>query len=385
MPRDDGIAQGAHEDEVRRLAGKFAERHLAPKAAARDHDDPSFPADIFRQGLAAGFDRFVLPERLGGHGFPMAALTSLVATLAETCAGHAMVFGVHAATLRAIAEALPEASGPEPTAALIERLCQAGEPLAVTLPEAIATGEFDATVTATETAADTVELAGELPLAFNVAPAATVVVFARSAAGGPLALLLAGEGQARWHGRPERTLGLRAMPVAQLSLPACAVPSSWLVAAGTAASRLYDRLVGNLSLVVAAAASGLMKQAHQRALTYAAERYQGGKMIIDHTHLREILGAMSTAVRASASVVAHAAGEPADERLSLAAKVSVTEDAVRTCSDAVQVLGGYGYMREFGVEKALRDAATLALLPMSNARARLLLAAADQAELAPSR
>jgi len=100
-------------------------------------------------------------------------------------------------------------------------------------------------------------------------------------------------------------------------------------------------------------------------------------MIGDHSHMRTILGRMAAEATAARGVVAHAAATP-DGRTALAAKAVVTDTAVRVCTDAVQVLGGYGYMREYGIEKAMRDAAVLALLPISNAAAELLIAETDR-------
>jgi alkylation response protein AidB-like acyl-CoA dehydrogenase len=94
--------------------------------------------------------------------------------------------------------------------------------------------------------------------------------------------------------------------------------------------------------------------------------------------VRSILGAMSAGVTASSGAVLHAASRPDDDLAAMGTKVFVTDCAVKTCSDAVQILGGYGYMREYGLEKAMRDAAVLALLPISNARTRLLIAAREK-------
>jgi len=117
------------------------------------------------------------------------------------------------------------------------------------------------------------------------------------------------------------------------------------------------------------------------ALAYAAERYQGGKQIIDHSHLRTILGAMSAQTITIDGAVQAAAARPKDVRLALGTKIIATGAALGVCTDAVQLLGGYGYMREYGLEKAMRDAAVLGLLPLSNARAELLVAAHDKAAL----
>jgi alkylation response protein AidB-like acyl-CoA dehydrogenase len=122
----------------------------------------------------------------------------------------------------------------------------------------------------------------------------------------------------------------------------------------------------------------MMSAAFTKAAAYAAERYQGGKMIIDHTHVRAMLGGMSAGVASSAGSVYHAASRPDDTILAIATKKTVTDCAARTCTEAVQVLGGYGYMRDYGIEKMMRDAAVLALLPVSNPRCELLLAAMEK-------
>ena len=95
----------------------------------------------------------------------------------------------------------------------------------------------------------------------------------------------------------------------------------------------------------------------KKALRYAGERYQGGKMIIDHSHVRNILGRMRADAIASWGAVSHLAAQDPDHVAALGTKVSVTESAVKVCTDAVQILGGYGYMRDYGLEKAMRDAA----------------------------
>ena len=88
--------------ETKQTASRFAARHLAPGAADRDHAAPGFPEAVFAQGVRAGFDRFLLPEEAGGFGFDLSALCGVMEVLAQACAGHAMVFGVHAACVGAL-------------------------------------------------------------------------------------------------------------------------------------------------------------------------------------------------------------------------------------------------------------------------------------------
>jgi alkylation response protein AidB-like acyl-CoA dehydrogenase len=367
MPTD-----GLRLEEVTRTAERFAARHIGPAAAELDHGDPAFPDAAFAQGIEAGFDRAALPEDAGGIGFAPVEFTTLLTALARTCAGHAAMFGVHAAVLGAIHEA-----GGNRRATILEQVLASGRPVGVAMPEPLPPDDFD-----TGVSIDVKRVAtGPAGLAFNVAPDGFVAAFAKDQHGEPLAFLARpGEGVAL--GELELTLGLHAMPMATLSVDGYSLPAARTVAAGEQATAFYRRLLAALSVAVGATAVGVMQAARRKALEYAAQRYQGGQMIVDHTHLRQILGAMATAEAAADGAVSRAAMRPADFAAALAAKAAATEAAVRLCTDAVQVLGGYGYMRDYGLEKRMRDAATLALLPISNPRAELLIAALDRQSFA---
>jgi acyl-CoA dehydrogenase len=335
--------------EVEQTATRFAARHIEPLAAEWDHGDPSFPLFVFARGREAGFDRLMLPESAGGYGFSPAEVAALVAALARTCAGHAMVIGVHAALVATLHDAGAQAA--------LAQVLASEQPIAVALPEPLSAGEFETAVSAMLVGKDQYHLNGPAGLAINIAPAGFIIAFAKDAAGSPLALLAqAGQNDVAV-GAAELTLGLRAMPLAEVSFADHALPSAQVIAAGEPANAFYRALLANLCQVVAAAAVGVMQAARTQALKYMAERYQGGKMIIDHEHLREMIGVMTA---------------------TLGAKFAITEAAVLLTTDAVQLLGGYGYMRDYGLEKRMRDAAMLALLPVANPRAALLLAALEK-------
>ena len=362
-------------DEVVQTATKFATRHIAPAAMDKDHSDPRFPEEVFLHGIEAGFDRFILPEAAGGHGFRPADLCALVKTLAESCAGHAMVFGVHAAALKA----LSDMSAPN-SALLLEKVLSSHQPLAVAIPEPVSHDDFDSTITAAKGKA--FELFGQGGLAVNGSAAGWFLLFAKTPDGTPLALLSAANHGSLVPGEPEPALGLRAMPVLPVKVENHEVPESDVIAQGHGALSLYRSLLSGLCMVTAAASCGLMDSVLKKALKYAGERYQGGKMIIDHSHVRNILGRMSAEAVTGWGAVSHHAEHEPDPVAAMGVKVSVTESSVKVCTDAVQIFGGYGYMRDYGLEKAMRDAAVLSLLPISNARAELLVTAIEKETLA---
>jgi acyl-CoA dehydrogenase len=361
-------------DEVVRTAVKFASWHIAPAAMDVDHSEPRFPEEVFVHGIEAGFDRFILPETAGGHGFRPTDLCALVKTLAESCAGHAMVFGIHATAIKA----LFDTSTPN-SALLVEKILSSHRPIAVAIPEPISCSDFDSTMTATK--GNGFQLFGQGDLAVNGAATGWFLLFAKTDDGTPLAFLSAANHEALVPGEPEPTLGLRAMPVFTVKAENHEVPEANVIAQGNVALSFYRSLLSNLCMVTAAASCGIMDSVLKKALKYAAERYQGGKMIIDHSHVRNILGRMrAEAVTGWGAVSHHAAHEP-DHVAALGLKVSVTESGVKVCTDSVQILGGYGYMRDYGLEKAMRDAAMLSLLPVSNARAELLITAVEKERL----
>jgi len=359
--------------DVVHTAARFAARHVAPVAAQADHGAPRFPEDVFAGGLDAGFDRMALPEAAGGHGFGMADLCALLKTVAETCAGHAMVFAVHAAALKS----LFDAGGPE-SRGVLESVLASTRPIAVSVPEPLGWEEFETPCNDVFGPGGVHRVSGQGALAFNASPSGWFLLFSRNSDGTPLAFLSRDKEKTLIRGEPEPTLGLRAMPVCEVRLEAHPVPQENVVAQGERAVAFYRALVANLCLVTAAVACGVIESAFRKALTYARERYQGGKMIIDHSHLRGILGRMSAGATASRGALFHAAAQRADDLTTLGTKVFVTEQAVRISTDAVQILGGYGYMRDFGLEKAMRDAAVLSLIPVSNDRAELLVAAMEK-------
>jgi alkylation response protein AidB-like acyl-CoA dehydrogenase len=362
-------------NELVQTATKFASCHIAPDAMETDHFAPRFPEEIFEAGIEAGFDRFILPESAGGNGFAPADLCALVKTLAESCAGHAMVFGIHAAALKA----LYDSASPN-SARLVEKILSSRQPLSPAIPDPISSADFEPSLTAAQ--GKTFQIFGPGGLAVNGSGSAWFILFAKTADGTPLAVLCTSDFETLVAGEPEPALGLRAMPICALRVENHQVPEANVIAVGDDALFFYRSLVSAVCLVAASAACGLMGSAVKKALKYAAERYQGGKMIIDHSHVRNILGRMRADAIASWGAVSHLAAQDPDHLAALGTKVSVTDSAVRVCTDAVQILGGYGYMRDYGLEKAMRDAAVLSLLPMANARAELLITAIEKDRLA---
>lgn len=153
---------------------------------------------------------------------------------------------------------------------------------------------------------------------------------------------------------PLLTLGMRGGPVADVTFDQVRVDAANLITGD--ALPLLRREHARLRAAVAALCAGVVGSSARAALAYAHERYQGGCYIVDHPEVRRMLSELmadrDVCLDAARALSDPALPEPRATHLFLRAK----EAAARATSDGVQVLGGYGYMEDYGQERRMRDA-----------------------------
>ncbi len=322
--------------ELSAVARRFVEEVVRPASLDLDDADPA-AIDVAWQGICEiGVDRCLVPEEHGGGGVALEGLMTVLEQLATGDGGVAML------TLLAncAAASLPSDQA-EPLAG--------GERLAyVPLP-----GDGRASAPAF----DGERVTGVAGFAFGVADADGFVVECLNGGERVLVRIEAGVDGVVSAAAAD-ALGLRAARPGRLE---------FLNVTGRQVGEADD--VARCDLVLqaglAAIAHGIARRAAEMALDYAENRYQGGSMIVEYGAVREMLARMTE--RESAGLTATGSlGAPRDAASALALKTAVTDAAVATTIDAVQVFGGMGYMRETGAEKLMRDAKYLQLYPTSN-------------------
>jgi len=180
-------------------------------------------------------------------------------------------------------------------------------------------------------------------------------------------------------GKLEKKLGIRGSPTAQLFFEDVAIPAANLLGPEGEGFKLAMRVLDHSRPGIAAQALGIAEGAFAVARRYAAERKQFGKPINEFQGLQFMLADMATAIEA-ARMLTYAAGDALDRRLktititSSMAKVFASDVAMRVTTDAVQVLGGYGYLRDFPVERMMRDAKITQIYEGTNEIQRLVIA-----------
>ena len=173
------------------------------------------------------------------------------------------------------------------------------------------------------------------------------------------------------YGKKENKMGIRSSATRELILKDCRIPKDRLVGRrGTGFITVMKTL--DLSRPgIASLGVGLAQAALDEAVTYAKQRVQFGKPIISFQAVQHMLADMAMQVEAARSLVYGAArhidAHPKDmSKVSSMCKVFATDAAMKVTTDAVQVLGGYGYMKEYPVEKMMRDAKILQIYEGTN-------------------
>ncbi|GHP16389.1 MULTISPECIES: acyl-CoA dehydrogenase family protein [Nocardiaceae] len=179
-------------------------------------------------------------------------------------------------------------------------------------------------------------------------------------------------------GKPEEKMGLHAIPTTSAHYDNVHVPTEWRIGAEGQGLQIAFSALDAGRLGIAAIAVGIAQAALDDAVKYAQERTAFGKKIIDHQGLGFVLADMAAAVDSARATYLDAArrrdaGLPYSRNASVA-KLIATDAAMKVTTDAVQVFGGYGYTRDFRVERYMRDAKITQIFEGTNQIQRLVIA-----------
>ncbi len=359
--------------EVQAWARDFARREIAPRALALDKSpDGPLRDELLRAAARAGVLSASLPEFLGGSGHDPFTSTLTTEELAVACAGCAVLFGATMLGLTpilfcgdpaAVARFLP------PLAASWQTDSPKLAALAATEPGAgsdFISGHPEGRVrTRVERKNGGYQIDGRKVFISNGSIASLVTVFATHDPGAPIresmsCFAVPSDTPGFSVGQVFDKMGQRAAPAAELVFDEVWVPEENRLGAEGSAWALNRMIMSVTRTPVAAIALGIARAAYEKALEYAEVRIQGGQPIVRHQAMQILLADMAIRVEAARALVWNAArsiaaGQPS-LKLSSIAKTFAADAAVANATDAIQVLGGYGYMHEYGVEKLLRDA-----------------------------
>jgi alkylation response protein AidB-like acyl-CoA dehydrogenase len=369
--------------EVRDLARQFAEAELRPHVEAWDRDGHLDPAVLEQLG-ELGFFGMLVPEEHGGMGFDVGTYLEVLEGLGWGEPAVALTLSIHSAF--AVTLLLRHGTDEQKTRWL-PALATGERVGCFALSEAGAGSDAGAVSAAAELDGDSWVFTGEKKWVTNGriagGPAGLAVLIARTGGGGDdtgargsdgLSAFLAPTDVEGWKVvARERTMGMRSLEVVTVRLDGLRLPADALLGGEGEGFRLAMEGLDLGRLGIAAQAVGIGQAALDHALAYGAEREQFGRPIREFEAIQFMLADMATKVAAARSLLERA-GEERTTGWSAMAKLFASETAMAVTTDAVQIFGGYGYMRDYPVEKLMRDAKATEIYEGTNEIQRVVIA-----------
>ena len=346
------------QEQIRDLARQFAEENLRPNAEAWDRDS-AFPRDVITQLGDLGFLGMLIPEEFDGLGLDATSYLLALEQIAWGDASVAVAMSVH----NSLPTQMILAHGsPEQKQRWLPPMAR-GEVLgSFSLSEADA-GSDAAALSAQATRVDGGwKLNGAKAWVTNGGFGDVVLAMCRTDAPGERrgakgigCFIVPTDSDGYVVGKKENKMGQRASETVGISFHDLFVPDEQVL--GDPAQGFVYALQGLTGgrLGIAAVAVGIATAALEHAVRYADERRQFGTPIRSFQGMQFKLANMATRVEAARALLYRTAGEPSTQRVSMA-KLFASETAMYVTTEAVQVFGGYGYVKEYPVERLFRDA-----------------------------
>jgi alkylation response protein AidB-like acyl-CoA dehydrogenase len=369
-------------EEIVGLARSVAQERLAPRAAEAE-EDAAFPRDVFRTLGELGFLGMPYPEEVGGAGQPYEVYLQALEEIAAAWASVGVGLSVHVMSCYPLAtwgsgeqrdKWLPEMLAGDLLGGYCLSEADAGSDPAAMRTRAVSHGAPDGSGAG-------YRVSGSKAWVTHGGEADFYTLFARTSedrSRGISCFLVPGDAPGLTTQAPERKMGLTGSTTATLDYDSVPLAADRLIGGEGQGLPIALQALDSGRLGIAAVATGLAQGSLDAAVAYAKERETFGQPIIDHQGLGFLLADMAAAVESARAVTLEAArrrdrGLPFARQASIA-KLLATDAAMKVTTDAVQVLGGFGYTKEFPVERYMREAKVMQIFEGTNQIQRLVIA-----------
>lgn len=363
---------------IRANMREFADTYVEPIAAEID-EASRHPKEIFDRLAEMGWMGMIYPEQYGGAGTDYLTFAIVIEELSRSCAATGFTLSCHTAL----------ASGPifnfgteEQKQKYLVPLCKGEKIGAFALTEPGAGTDVGAATTEAVLDGDEYVINGTKTFISNGPLADTFVVFALTdkskGTKGMSAFIIPKETPGIRAGEHFMKMGIRASQTSEIILKDCRVPKANLLGQEGGAFKIAMQTLDNGRIGVAAQAVGIAQAALDESIKYSKQRIQFGKPISANQAIQWMIADMATDISAARFLTYHAAylkdqGMPYSKEASMA-KVFSAEMASRHASKAVQIHGGYGYIKGQKVERLMRDAKITEIYEGTSEAQRMVIA-----------
>jgi alkylation response protein AidB-like acyl-CoA dehydrogenase len=371
------------QDALREAVRQLADEQIAPHAAAVDQE-ARFPAEALAALVKSDLHAVHIPEEYGGAGADALSTVIVIEEVARACASSSLIpavnkLGTMPLLLSASADLkqryLPPVASGEAMFSYALSEPDAGSDAAAMKTRAVADG-------------DRYVLNGTKRWITNagVSTYYTVMAVTDPAAGaGGISAFVVEDGDPGFTlGAPERKLGIKGSPTRELYFDNCAIPADRMIGDPGTGFRTALATLDHTRITIAAQALGIAQGALDYARGYVKERRQFGRAIADFQGIQFMLADMAMKLEAARQLTYAAAarsqramdGQPVPDLtfMSSACKCLASDVAMDVTTDAVQLLGGYGYVSDYPVERMMRDAKITQIYEGTNQIQRMVMA-----------
>lgn len=364
------------QEALQAMAREFAEKEMKPKAAKYD-EGHEFPEEVMKKAFEVGFLTCKIPKEYGGEGLSEIDTVIISEELAGGCAGMYTTMMVNALAYTPIILFGTDEQKKKFLTPHTEKMSFAS----FCLTEREAGSDAGALKTTAKKVGSEYVINGSKCFISNAGIASLYVVFANSnpdkGMRGISAFIVPRETPGLTIGKVEDKMGQRASNTTELFFEDVKVPEENLLGKEGIGFLIAMKTLDKTRAPVGAAGVGVARAALQYAIEYAKTRIQFGKPIALFQHIAFQIAQMAMEINAARHLVWHAAwlldeGKPCGKESAMA-KSYGSDVAMRVTTEALQILGGYGYMKDYPMEKLMRDAKLLQIYEGTNEVQRMVI------------
>ncbi|MDR3565134.1 MAG: acyl-CoA dehydrogenase [Negativicutes bacterium] len=364
-------------EAMRKMVREFAQKEVAPRAAHYDQTE-EFPWDNVKKMAQIGLMGLPIPEQYGGAETDMLSYAIGIEEISKACAATGVIMATNVSAM------LPTLLfGTEEQKQRFLPELASGEKLgAFALTEPNVGSDASRVATTAKLDGDEYVINGTKCFITNGSVADTFNVFASvdksKGVKGITAFVVEKGTPGLSIGKKEEKMGIRASSTTEVIFTNCRVPKENMLGKEGEGFKIAMKVLDSGRIGIAAQALGIAQQAYEEAIQYSKQREQFGKPISGFQAISSILADMAIQIEAARHLVYHAAmlkdaGVPFGKEAAIA-KTFSSDTAVKVTTDAVQVMGGYGYSREYPVERLMRDAKITQIYEGTNQIQRVVIA-----------
>ena len=347
---------------LREMVRDFAENEIAPSAKERDEEERFDRGLMFDKLAELGLTGIVFPEEYGGAGADYISYAIAVEELSRVCASTGVTLSAH---LSLGSNPIYLFGSEAQKKQFLVPLAEGRKMGAFGLTEPSAGSDAGGTKTTAVKDGDNWLLNGTKIFITNAGEAEVYIVFARTDKDakkhyGISAFIVEKGTEGFSFGKKEQKMGIRSSPTMELIFQDCRIPAENLLGQEDEGFKVAMKTLDGGRIGIASQALGIAQGALDAAVDYAKERKQFDTPINRFQGVQFQLADMATQIEASRFLIYNAAYRASNglsySQQSAMAKLMASETAMRVTTQAVQILGGYGYTRDFPVERMMRDA-----------------------------